>query len=407
MKTWCFLGLSVGLLLAGCGEDHEGSTTGDAGGDATDRDSGADDANVMRETSTGDADLADGSADGSVPGTRITDALDAAVAAVCTFATDCVTDQTAGLLFLTQLDCERALPQVFPVGELRHAIEQVQAGNIEYNAVAFEACITRVREACIPIDGTFCPEAFEGPAAIDGDCASDYDCAGDAYCQTGRTCPGTCVERSAPGQPCSEARTCSSGDKEWAICDDTDTCRTAEVVSLGKEGDDCGVSAVGNNLGLSFCEPGLYCDLEGTKKCVAPATAGKDCTSNLCEPGTVCVGTDPALCVAPTLVKNEGGTCNGTTLLCDPQSGLACQTGKCALITDGAQGDICPANEFGGLFCGEGLICRQLEGARSHTCEALGVEGDPCESGSQCESGACYINECSAAFCSANAGSAG
>ncbi len=392
------------LSLVACGEEHEGATGDpDASGDSA----MMTDATTMPDVLTmDDASVPpDATIDASVSGVPAREGLAEAISAVCRYFAECAAPEGGGLVVLSSIDCERALPQLLPTAELGSALTRAEAGELSYDPEAFEACLKRVTETCLPIDGTFCPEAFDGDVELDGACNSDYDCAGDAYCQTGRTCPGTCVARSAPGEDCAENRTCSSGDKPWAICDESDTCRTAELIGVGKEGDDCGVAAIGNNLGLSLCETGLFCDFDGTKKCTAPIGAGMDCTGGgICEAGTQCLGGDTKLCVAFTLVATDGGDCSAATRLCDPQAGLTCTDGTCSQITEGAQGDPCPPGPTGSLFCDAGLVCRTPEGQRASTCQQPGATGDPCTTGIQCASGACYIDGCSAEFCSANAG---
>lgn len=394
------VGLSFVLLalMVGCGDDDGGSTTPtDAGGDATEMDANTGDGQVMRDATVMPDASADAGLDGSVT-VNIEQVVDEAIASFCSFIEGCAADLD-GVGVLANLDCERAVAQLLPTGEVQDVIAKVQAGDVTFDAEAFERCLTRIADECIPIDGPLCPEAFTGDVPAEGACLSNYECAGDAYCAFQGQCPGTCVTRLAPGEACSDDIECSANGKDWGECnEDNDQCRSVEIVSTGGEGDDCGAaSALGNNLGLALCEKGLVCDFENSQKCVAPPEAGQNCEElGVCAAGSQCL---EGTCLSISFVRGAGMGCNAVTAPCDPQAGLACQNGFCVEVSDGASGSPCAFTPLGVLLCDDGLVCRQGPGANPPQCLPPGAEDDPCNNHTQCASGSCEAGSCREAFC--------
>lgn len=240
-------------------------------------------------------------------------------------------------------------------------------GGISFDAPAGAACLEALssmdcgewwaafREGREPVPS--CGKTLSGRRTAGDPCSWTLECPPEAWCDL-TTCPGTCRNFAALGDPCDLDRPC---DPLWALC------RAGTCTALPWVGEPCLEG---------FCRAPATCD-GGT--CRVAGTPGEPCVSDqTCLAGLVCIaeGAGPGRCDVP---RGPGSPCFRSAECGDPQGRLplVCASGRCREAP--GPGEPCPDLVCRDGWCdsaGEAPICRALPG-----------DGDPCLQGFQCAPG--------------------
>ena len=302
-------------------------------------------------------------------------------------------------------------------------VAAVAAGRIVYDADAASLCIAGVADLdCLAehlTDATLaaCFDALVGMVQKDEPCYGTFECAqGICRTATGDTCPTVCEAVAQKGEACSQLYP--------PFCDDRQGLRCSQgmcVVPVGVGG------ACLDNLG---CSSGTVCV---ANKCVPLRKTGYGCAKDSsCAPGNFCASGDDEGGLCEERVP-EGGECsqdagdnNAAFRRVQCQDGLVCLgggltdagapvTGTCARPVE--EGENCTVEPAGyqlydtgckdGLVCvagvcqkppSPGMPCAAHLTCRSDTahcdnvtmqCEALRLDGEPCDHDAQCAGGFC------------------
>jgi hypothetical protein len=191
-------------------------------------------------------------------------------------------------------------------------------------------------------------------------CNADADCASDAHCV------GTfCVAKLADGAPCAENIECASDicDGVGGVCCDAvcaGPCRSCHLA--GQEGQCSDIPALvdpeDDCPGTTVCDGAGACKKPSGEACLVAA----ECANGTCVDGFCCAAACAGLCRACNLPGTEG---------------------VCELIPKGQD----PKDECWGASTCDGLG------------ECLSLNGQPCVSGAQCQSGACVDGLCCDVAC--------
>ncbi|MFP2908803.1 hypothetical protein ACLESD_27885 [Pyxidicoccus sp. 3LFB2] len=246
-------------------------------------------------------------------------------------------------------------------------------------------------------------------------CQLHLECGANSYCDysSSSDCEGTCKPRFKEGESATSRDQCAPGlvvGVRGYVCE-----RPA------REGEICFAQDGGTTRA---CLPGLWCDANGSGKCLSRGSEGKACGGQAnppCGESFVCKEgrcarrlREGAACTAPPsdsiLITNEcqteffcdgdahapgtcrvrlgeGGACRGffacgEDLDCvgaDPRTG---ERGLCQKLP--GHGETCNAFE-GGVSCARGLACSDASG----TCVPSVRDGEPCGPEAVCSRGSC------------------
>ncbi len=272
------------------------------------------------------------------------EALDEMMSAYCEFAIRCV-DETGvgegeGIRY-----CHPAAQDAFTQTLLDQAGDEshLDTPSLIGCREAIEA-----ESSCLadPFDSLACQQIVVGTVLQGETCQSSFACEGDSYCAIGEgTSCGVCQSRAQEGDSCADAD-CSA----LLYCGAEQTCQP-----VGQRSDLCTVDEA--------CEPGLRC-LSG--RCGVPSapfgsscSAGDPCNDNLfCETS----GTNAGTCQRAA----ESGAACDDNLPCGNR-GNRCLDGVCTPIA--APGESCTSSDA----CPSGFGCI------SRSCQALPVDGEPCD----------------------------
>lgn len=365
----CLLGLLC-LLGFACGG-------GGGDGPTPDDDAGVRDSSVPPDASP--------PVDGFVPdmGIVIEDPADyraAYAAMLCEAYFDCLnrhtyqfTTYTSG--FASVEECASSNLMTLLAGTFMPRLESFSDGHVTFDAERAAECLEARRAFLCDEAATYprvddpCEGVFEGVRTA-GETCREWECVDGYSCSTGGDCHGTCVAVMSSCPDCA--------DDEW--CDGiAGTCR-----ALRAEGEPC--------TGSFACQDGLVCDAEGlsTGECVVVASrsAGEGCVDDdECAEGMIC---ESDVCTA-YVIEGEGGTCGDAA--CEP--GLVCYelsgdpTGTCD--APHGLGDPC-VDPIGD--CGAGLYCD----SSTDVCAETKANGESCAETFECASLFCdsATNECAA-----------
>lgn len=307
----------------------------------------------------------------------------------------------------SDISCEDVLSDFPDVSRAPSESEGVEGGTIDYDGAQARRCVRALAQSCVPFQliGAVpeCQGVFTGQVDVGDPCVATSECEPSAYCDLTDDCEGTCVARATVGQPCDSDEGCRGAEGTVAGCDDvdgSDVCVEYTITTDAEVGETCGpIDNEGSARTVALCGTGLYCRyVADAGSCALPIPAGQPCSDDeVCERGYFC---NAGNCRTATFVGTVGDACDEESfIVCDPSLGLACDedTDRCVLVGDGSEGSPCDANgnEFLSVFmCDDGLFC-DLD-AEVPTCKAPFANGISCESDSQCESGYCINDRCSA-----------
>lgn len=226
----------------------------------------------------------------------------------------------------------------------------------------------------------------------------------DPTIELSRVRPDECIEifngRLHGDEPCALDDECISRQCEVPACEDA-CCAGACV------GDTPPVRAqLGEACDVAQCDNGLFCD-EGTATCVALKSQGGFCVSIAecqfglyCNQAGECVGNLPTLgeaCSGPC--RDEGTQCSNTSRTC-VKVGLI--GAACDMSSDCAPFYVCDASKHCGAGAPIGAACSVSDrcadvgafcdipgGEVMGTCAPLKANGEICDAGTACQSGAC------------------
>jgi hypothetical protein len=229
-------------------------------------------------------------------------------------------------------------------------------------------------------------------------CFDDDDCATDLLCDFQA---GTCAVPSALGGPCSYSNPAAPlPGTEAQRCEPGLSCNPVDGVCVGPcdTGSPCTVDGEcpeSHVCALGLCQMPLPTD--------APCEENPDCSSNICDP--VAQACSPLITLGQPCTASgqcETGWCDNVTLVCGPQqpAGGACASGQAAQCQPGNRctalvctaipgiGQVCdPATNP----CDTGIVCT------GGTCvEPPLLNGASCTLDTECVSGLCYFDFCSA-----------
>ncbi len=169
---------------------------------------------------------------------------------------------------------------------------------------------------------------FRGSLASGAPCNEDFQCVSGVCSGAHSTSCGVCAPTAAVGESCS-----SSGCGLGATCYAANNSPVCAAVTYGTLGANCDGS-------VSFCAPGLSCDMQ-TGQCVGiPKNVGDPCSASVgCAPPLLCGGT--LTCQQP---KSLAGACSADQ---DCPVGYVCEqmraAGVCTAITWIMPGQPCGA----------------------------------------------------------------
>jgi hypothetical protein len=239
----------------------------------------------------------------------------------------------------------------------------VAANRMVYDPGSAKTCLAAIANATCatpsswstPFGPAICAEALHGASALHSACSADLDCEGVAYCSatTAGSCEGTCqapVAASATCDPSASPAQCGP----WGACV-AGTCE-AVTAAAGAQGDGCIPSS---------CQVGLRCDALASV-CVPAVAEGQSCLPGHgeCQELTFCASTN--VCVR---YGAPGSACDGAAAA-------------------GSE----PAPCLPGSYC-----LTTSSSSSAGTCAAAKAEAASCQSGVECQSGACVHGQCTAA----------
>ncbi len=192
-----------------------------------------------------------------------------------------------------------------------------------------------------------------------------FECSLDGHCDRGQLCEGGhCVDTGGQfGDACEGDEDCAEG---------TDTCRETELGWL------CTRSCDWLTPAGADCPEGFFCDeSEGCADGVCvPGAAGEGLVGDGCTSDTDCIG---------LLCADFGAEASQCSEPCEP-GGESCGDGaRCVARGTGCGGCVaaCVVGDCGPLeFCAAGI------------CEALRLDGAPCQEARECASGICQSLTC-------------
>ncbi|HEX6278108.1 MAG TPA: hypothetical protein VFZ53_33920 [Polyangiaceae bacterium] len=219
-------------------------------------------------------------------------------------------------VFFVFEDCETRTEAAFRDGGFAALEAAIDAKTVKYDAEKAARCLDELATRdCSEVNQRTldaCEDALAGTIPLGGECNLDEECEGARICEVAAQCPGTCVERYAAGQACTENDECADG---------------------------------------------LVCS-EATNRCVTPAGDGQACGGGIepqCDGGLLCAGED----------ENQGrtGTCHpedqieehGIGEACSPSVGDLCEAGLSCVIDSLAPTFACQAIAASGGPCGIGF----------------------------------------------------
>ncbi len=264
----------------------------------------------------------------------------------------------------------------------------LDAGVLEFNAVAAQQCIDELLSTCrFAAQVPSCREALGG-AKPEGAACSSVECNAQTYCDfSGSVCPGTCRGRVDAGVVPPSHEACPVG-----------TYSTGPWPCEGPR--PLGASCRGTNTSGPFpqylpCARGTYCAaLSGRWSCDAFVDAGARCMgSEECGAGNQCSAEAGGLATCMPL-RRFGEKCaiDSPEHLGAPsprcQHGLACSDGGVCIAAHGVDG-ACEGDDD----CGTGLRC-QIERGGGGRCVARVAIGGNCTSPDQCVAGAGCTGSC-------------
>lgn len=272
------------------------------------------------------------------------EALDAMMSAYCEFAIRCVDE--------TGLGEGEGIRYCHPAAQLAFTETLLEeAGNeSRLDTPSLVACREAIEaeSSCLadPFESLACTQIVLGTVALGASCRSSLACSGDSYCaiDAGEGC-GVCQAHARVSEPCAEAE-CSA----LLYCGSEQTCQP-----VGERSDLC--------TGDEACAPGLVC-LSG--RCGVPSAP----FGSTCSPGEPC--NDNLFCATSGA---NAGTCQRaaeTGDACDDSlpcgnRGNRCVDGVCTQIV--GPDDSCTSSN----------VCPSGFGCISRSCQALPVEGEPCD----------------------------
>lgn len=321
----------------------------------------------------------------------------------------CETIETCGGLTLAAFigpDCEGQFSESFEQGSVPRWEELIARGTVTYDPAKAAECLDAQRalgcDLTFSVQPAACTEIFIGTIDTGGACGTDEECAGDAYCD-GAACPettGACAPRKANGAACSGSNECQAG-----LGCQMGTCR---VASSNRDGACEGTTGLGCPFdqlcsGSSGTEPGVCTDIDA----LTTAALGEDCNpqglERLCQVGLSCaavgiegLGADfdcvepvgageacfigfPSMCPEGLYCTAMPGPTGGFEGTCDP------------LPTEGMP---CAETMGSAPQCAAGLECRSI--ADETVCFDPRLNGEPCETDSECVTRSCNDGVCGA-----------
>jgi hypothetical protein len=281
--------------------------------------------------------------------------------------------------------------------------QSVARGNITYDPVLAEQCVTKV------VMGTqqAIPQCFDtrevlencklmlgNLSSVSQPCNDNYECMRGMYCRM-EPCPGTCMAFLQVGDVCSKTEECDPTAGFY--------CQKADGAPSGT----CQpYVALNGSCQKQNCEPGALCIADRCRRTtdVLTQAVSLDCFSNglLCEPGLSCEFTglpfgNQATCVSG---KQPLDPCR-IALPEECPTGTYCSAnilnngGQCLAAPGENQKCASDFEQASGLAaqCQAGLVCI------STICKPMRRVGEACEAHEQCYSGACFSALCVSPVC--------
>lgn len=276
------------------------------------------------------------------------------------------------------------------------------AGALRYAPAVAARCAEHLRGLCLPypplafLVTDLCPGMLVGSVATDGECFSSEDCAPGLSCASVGGCPRRCRAASASGEVCTARERCTAPSGGLGLClgrnGEDSWCHAVQERPAAGEGAPCGMAlASPGGEALVPCRDGLFCAPLGVSgKCQAVRAAGAACegTDVPCVDGYLCRG---GRCVAATVRDASGTSCDlAAAVVCSLVTRLACASGRCQPLGDGALGSRC-AGRLVPFACAEGLACRPTRALADSTCQEPAPPGGYCAASADCESYTCDL----------------